>query len=52
MYKLAAIELYGPPDHTCKCGTDCGGRPIGEKSCFVPGHDRRFAVVHSYLFNE
>ena len=50
MYKLAAIALYGEPNHTCKCGTDCGGKPVGKDSCFVPGHDRVFAVAHSYLF--
>ncbi len=50
MYKLEAIRLYGEPNHTCKCGTNCGRTPIGARSCFVPGHDRVFAVAHRYLF--
>ena len=45
MYREMAILLYGRPNHICKCGTDCGGRPIGDKSCFIPGHDRTFAVA-------
>lgn len=46
MLREKAIEWYGPPDHTCKCGTGCGRRPKGDNSCFVPGHDRRFEVTH------
>ena len=51
IYRDAAMGLYGPPDGACKCEPDsgCPGRPKGRNSCFVPGHDRRFAVNHSYL---